>query len=209
MHALFRGVAVIPVLTIEREAHAVPLARALLDGGLRLIEVTLRTPAAPAAIAAIVREVPQIVVGAGTVQRPADVVQACAAGARFLVSPGMTAELAAAALATQLPYLPGVATPSEVMAARDLGISFLKLFPAEAVGGVAMLRALAPVFAGVAFCPTGGIDERAAAEYLALPNVPVVGGSWMAPSELVAAGDWAAVRRLAERAAALRPGHAA
>jgi len=209
MHALFRGVAVIPVLTIEREAHAVPLARALLDGGLRLIEVTLRTPAAPAAIAAIVREVPQIVVGAGTVQRPADVVQACAAGARFLVSPGMTAELAAAALATQLPYLPGVATPSEVMAARDLGISFLKLFPAEAVGGVAMLRALAPVFAGVAFCPTGGIDERAAAEYLALPNVPVVGGSWMAPSELVAAGDWAAVRRLAERAAAIRPGHAA
>jgi len=209
MHALFRGVAVIPVLTIEREAHAVPLARALLDGGLRLIEVTLRTPAAPAAIAAIVREVPQIVVGAGTVQRPADVVQACAAGARFLVSPGITAELAAAALATQLPYLPGVATPSEVMAARDLGISFLKLFPAEAVGGVAMLRALAPVFAGVAFCPTGGIDERAAAEYLALPNVPVVGGSWMAPSELVAAGDWAAVRRLAERAAAIRPGHAA
>ena len=209
MHALFRGVAVIPVLTIEREAHAVPLARALLDGGLRLIEVTLRTPAAPAAIAAIVREVPQIVVGAGTVQRPADVVQACAAGARFLVSPGMTAELAAAALATQLPYLPGVATPSEVMAARDLGISFLKLFPAEAVGGVAMLRALAPVFAGVAFCPTGGIDERAAAEYLALPNVPVVGGSWMAPSELVAAGDWAAVRRLAERAAAIRPRRAA
>ena len=209
MHALFRGVAVIPVLTIEREAHAVPLARALLDGGLRLIEVTLRTPAAPAAIAAIVREVPQIVVGAGTVQRPADVVQACAAGARFLVSPGMTAELAAAALATQLPYLPGVATPSEVMTARDLGISFLKLVPAEAAGGVAMLRALAPVFAGVAFCPTGGIDERAAAEYLALPNVPVVGGSWMAPSELVAAGDWAAVRRLAERAAAIRPGHAA
>ena len=209
MHALFRGVAVIPVLTIEREAHAVPLARALLDGGLRLIEVTLRTPAAAAAIAAIVREVPQIVVGAGTVQRPADVVQACAAGARFLVSPGMTAELAAAALATQLPYLPGVATPSEVMAARDLGISFLKLFPAEAVGGIAMLRALAPVFAGVAFCPTGGIDERAAAEYLALPNVPVVGGSWMAPSELVAAGDWAAVRRLAERAAAIRPRHAA
>ena len=209
MHALFRGVAVIPVLTIEREAHAVPLARALLDGGLRLIEVTLRTPAAPAAIAAIVREVPQIVVGAGTVQRPADVVQACAAGARFLVSPGMTAELAASALATQLPYLPGVATPSDVMAARDLGISVLKLFPAEAVGGVAMLRALAPVFAGVAFCPTGGIDERAAAEYLALPNVPVVGGSWMAPSELVAAGDWAAVRRLAERAAAIRPGHAA
>src|SRR5215471_16014909 len=203
MHSLFRGVAVIPVLTIEREAHAVPLARALLDGGLSIIEVTLRTPAAAAAIAAIVREVPQIVVGAGTVQRPADVVQACAAGARFLVSPGMTAELAAAALATQLPYLPGVATPSEVMAARDLGISFLKLFPAEAVGGIAMLRALAPVFAGVAFCPTGGIDEQSAAEYLALPSVPMVGGSWMAPDDAVAAGDWARVRHLAERASAI------
>jgi len=205
MHSLFRGVAVIPVLTIEREAHAVPLARALLDGGLSIIEVTLRTPAAAAAIAAIVREVPQIVVGAGTVQRPADVVQACAAGASFLVSPGMTAELAAAALATQLPYIPGVATPAEVMTARDLGISFLKLFPAEAVGGLAMLRALAPVFAGVAFCPTGGIDEQSAAEYLALPNVPVVGGSWMAPRQIVAAEDWARVRQLAERAAAIRP----
>jgi 2-dehydro-3-deoxyphosphogluconate aldolase / (4S)-4-hydroxy-2-oxoglutarate aldolase len=200
MHALFRGVAVIPVLTIEREKDAVPLAHALLEGGLSLIEVTLRTPAAPAAIAAIARELPEIVVGAGTVQRPADVVQACAAGARFLVSPGMTAELAGAALATELPYLPGVATPSEVMAARDLGICFLKLFPAEAVGGLALLRALAPVFPGVAFCPTGGIDERSAREYLALPNVPIVGGSWMAPKEAIAAGDWERVRRLAERA---------
>jgi 2-dehydro-3-deoxyphosphogluconate aldolase / (4S)-4-hydroxy-2-oxoglutarate aldolase len=200
MHALFRGVAVIPVLTIEREKDAVPLAHALLEGGLSLIEVTLRTPAAPAAIAAIARELPQIVVGAGTVQRPADVVQACAAGARFLVSPGMTAELAGAALATELPYLPGVATPSEVMAARDLGICFLKLFPAKAVGGLALLRALAPVFPGVAFCPTGGIDERSAREYLALPNVPIVGGSWMAPKEAIAAGDWERVRRLAERA---------
>jgi 2-dehydro-3-deoxyphosphogluconate aldolase/(4S)-4-hydroxy-2-oxoglutarate aldolase len=202
MHTLFCGVTVIPVLTIEREADAVPLARALFEGGLRLIEVTLRTPAALAAIAAIAREIPQIVIGAGTVQRPADVVQAGAAGARFLISPGMTAELAAAALATELPYLPGVATPSEVMAARDLGICFLKLFPAEAVGGLALLRALAPVFPGIAFCPTGGIDERSAREYLALPNVPMVGGSWMAPREAVAAGDWARVRRLAERAAA-------
>jgi 2-dehydro-3-deoxyphosphogluconate aldolase/(4S)-4-hydroxy-2-oxoglutarate aldolase len=200
MHALFCGVTVIPVLTIERESDAVPLARALFEGGLSLIEVTLRTPAAPAAIAAIARELPQIVVGAGTIQRPADVVQACAAGARFLVSPGMTAELAAAALATGRPYLPGVATPSEAMAARDLGISFLKLFPAEAVGGLALLRALAPVFPGVAFCPTGGVDERSAREYLALPNVPIVGGSWMAPKEAIAAGDWQRVRRLAERA---------
>jgi 2-dehydro-3-deoxyphosphogluconate aldolase / (4S)-4-hydroxy-2-oxoglutarate aldolase len=209
MHTLFRSVTVIPVLTIEREGDAVPLARALLDGGLPLIEVTLRTPAALAAIAAIAREVPQIVVGAGTVQRPSDVVQACTAGARFLVSPGMTPELAAAALATERPYLPGVATPSEVMTARDLGVSFVKLFPAEAVGGFALLQALAPVFPGVAFCPTGGIDERSAAKYLALPNVPMVGGSWMAPREAVAAGDWATVRRLAERAAAITGQHAA
>jgi 2-dehydro-3-deoxyphosphogluconate aldolase/(4S)-4-hydroxy-2-oxoglutarate aldolase len=151
VHNLFRGVVVIPVMTIEREEDAVPLARALLDGRLPLLEATLRTPAALAAIAAIAREVPRVVVGAGTVQRPADVVQACTAGARFLVSPGMTPELAAAALATELPYLPGVATPSEVMTARDLGISFLKLFPAEAAGGLALLQALAPVFPGVAF----------------------------------------------------------
>jgi len=209
VHNLFRGMAVIPVLTIEREAHAVPLARALLDGGLPLLEVTLRTPAALAAIAAIAREVPQVVVGAGTVQRPADVVQACTAGARFLVSPGMTPELAAAALAAELPYLPGVATPSEIMTARDLGISFLKLFPAEAVGGLALLQALAPIFPGIAFCPTGGIDERSAAKYLALPNVPMVGGSWMAPREARAAGDWATVRRLAERAAAIGRQHTA
>jgi 2-dehydro-3-deoxyphosphogluconate aldolase/(4S)-4-hydroxy-2-oxoglutarate aldolase len=209
MHALFRGVAVVPVLTIARETDAVPLARALLEGGLRLIEVTLRTPAARAAIAAITRELPQVVVGAGTVQRPADVVEACAAGAQFLVSPGMTAELAAAALATELPYLPGVATPSEVMAARDLGISFLKLFPAGAVGGLALLRTLAPVFSGVAFCPTGGIDERSAREYLALPNVPMVGGSWMVPAEAIAAGDWARIRRLAGRASAIGRSEAA
>jgi 2-dehydro-3-deoxyphosphogluconate aldolase/(4S)-4-hydroxy-2-oxoglutarate aldolase len=205
MHELFRGVAVMPVLTIEREADAVPLAHALFEGGFPLLEVTLRTPAAPAAIAAIRRELPQICVGAGTVQRPADVVEACAAGARFLVSPGMTAELAGAALAAELPYLPGIATPSEVMAARDLGISFVKLFPAGAVGGLGLLRALAPVFSGVAFCPTGGIDERSAAEYLALPNVPMVGGSWMAPKEAIAAGDWAKVRRLARRAVAIGP----
>src|SRR5215467_5415842 len=203
MHDLFCDATVIPVLTIEREADAIPLARALYDGGLRLMEVTLRTPAAPAAIAAITREMPQMVVGAGTVQRPADVAQACAAGARFLVSPGMTPELAAAALATDLPYIPGVATPSEVMAARDLGISFLKLFPAEALRGLVLLRALAPVFPGVAFCPTGGIDEHTVAEYLSLPNVPMVGGSWMAPKDAIMAGDWARLRFLAQRAHAM------
>src|SRR5438270_6786978 len=203
MHALFCGISVIPVLTIDRERDAVPLARALVDGGLPVIEVTLRTPAATAAIAAIAGQLPQIVVGAGTLQRAADVAAAVHAGARFLVSPGTMPELAASALATELPYLPGVATPSEIMAARALGICVMKLFPAAALGGTAMLRALAPVFPGVAFCPTGGIDERSAAEYLALPNVPMVGGSWMAPKDAIAAGGWRRVRRLADRAAAI------
>jgi 2-dehydro-3-deoxyphosphogluconate aldolase/(4S)-4-hydroxy-2-oxoglutarate aldolase len=203
MHALFRGTAVIPVVTIERERDAVPLARALFEGGLPVIEITLRTAAAAPAIAAISRALPHVVVGAGTLLRAADVATAVHAGARFLVSPGMTQELTATALAAELPYLPGVATPSEVMAARALGICVMKLFPAEALGGVGWLRALAPVFPGVVFCPTGGIDEANAADYLALPNVPMVGGSWMAPKEAIAAGDWGRVRRLAERAAAI------
>src|SRR3954468_16547805 len=203
MHALFRGVSVIPVVTIDRERDAVPLARALFDGGLPVIEVALRTPVAVAAIAAIARELPQVVVGAGTLLRAADVGRAVQAGARVLVSPGVTPELAGSALATELPYLPGVATPSEVMTARALGICVMKLFPAEALGGVAFVKALAPVFPGVAFCPTGGIDEGNAAEYLSLPNVPVVGGSWMVPRDAILAGDWSRVRRLAERAAAL------
>jgi 2-dehydro-3-deoxyphosphogluconate aldolase / (4S)-4-hydroxy-2-oxoglutarate aldolase len=203
MHALFRGVSVIPVVTIAREADAVPLARALADGGLPAIEVTMRTGAALPAIAAIAAALPQVVVGAGTIQRAADAEAARAAGARFLVSPGTTPELASAALATGLPYIPGVATPSEVMAARDLGLCFLKLFPAEALDGLALLRALAPVFPGIAFCPTGGIDERIAADYLALPNVTAVGGSWMAPRQAIEAEDWPQIRRLAARAAAL------
>src|ERR1700730_18471206 len=202
MHALFRGISVIPVLTIERERDAVPLARALYEGGVTVIEIMLRT-AAPAAIAAIARELPQIVVGAGTLLRAADIATAVHAGARFLVSPGMIPELAAAALSAELPYLPGVATPSEVMAARALGICVMKLFPAEALGGTAWLKALAPVFPGVAFCPTGGIDEASAGEKLPLPNVRMVGGSWMAPKAAIAAGDCRRVRRLAERAAAI------
>ena len=209
MHALFRGISVIPVLTIDRERDALPLARALCDGGLPVIEVTLRTPAAIAAIAAIRQELPQVTVGAGTLQRAADVAAAVHAGARFLVSPGTTPELAASALATELPYLPGVATPSEVMAARALGVCFMKFFPTEALGGAVFLRALAPVFPGIAFCPTGGIDERLAADYLALPNVPIVGGSWMAPREAIMAADWSRIRRLAERAAAIGRAEAA
>lgn len=203
MHPLFRGTAVIPVLSIERERDAVPLARALGEGGLNLIEVTFRTEAAAASIAAIAAELPHIIVGAGTLLRAKDIGEAVRAGAKFLVSPGTTPELAGAALATDLPYLPGVATPSEIMAARTLGICVMKLFPAEAMGGVALLRALAPVFPGIAFCPTSGIDERSAEHYLALPNVPMVGGSWMAPRDAIAAGDWDRIRRLAERAATI------
>jgi len=203
MHAHFRGASVIPVLTIEREGDAVPLARALGEGGLGVIEVALRTPAATAAIAGIARELPHIVVGAGTLLRAADVAAAVHAGARFLVSPGTTPELAASAMASELPYLPGVATPSEVMAARALGLCLMKFFPAEALGGIAWVRALAPVFPGVVFCPTGGIGEREAADYLALSNVAMVGGSWMVPKDAIAAGDWPRIRRLAERAAAI------
>jgi 2-dehydro-3-deoxyphosphogluconate aldolase/(4S)-4-hydroxy-2-oxoglutarate aldolase len=209
MQSLFRATSVIPVLTIERERDAIPLARALYEGGLRVIEVTFRTAAAPAAITAITAELPQIVVGAGTLLRAGDVAAAARAGARFLVSPGTTPELAGAALATELPYLPGVATPSEIMAARALGICVMKLFPAEALGGIALLRALAPVFPGIAFCPTGGIDECSAAAYLALPNVPMIGASWMAPRDAIAVGDWNRIRRLAERAAAIGQAEAA
>jgi 2-dehydro-3-deoxyphosphogluconate aldolase/(4S)-4-hydroxy-2-oxoglutarate aldolase len=209
MHPLFAGAFVIPVLSIEREQDAVPLARALYEGGLGVLEVTFRTAAAVASIAAISTELPQVTVGAGTLLRAADVAAAVQAGARFLVSPGTTPQLAGAALATELPYLPGVATPSEIMAARALGICVMKLFPAAAMGGVALLRALAPVFPGIAFCPTGGIDERSAADYLALPNVPMVGGSWMAPRDAIAAGDWGRIRRLAERAAAIGRAEAA
>jgi 2-dehydro-3-deoxyphosphogluconate aldolase / (4S)-4-hydroxy-2-oxoglutarate aldolase len=203
MHPLFRRTSVIPVLSIERERDAVPLARALYEGGLGVIEVTFRTAAAAASIAAIGAALPQVTVGAGTLLRAADIAAAVGAGAKFLVSPGTTPELAGAALATELPYLPGVATPSEIMAARALGVCVMKLFPAEAMGGAALLRALAPVFPGIAFCPTGGIDELSAADYLALPNVPLVGGSWMAPRDAIAAGDWPRIRRLAERAAAI------
>ncbi len=202
MDAIFRGVRVVPVLTIEREADAVPLARALARGGLKLLEVTLRTPAAPKAIAAIAREVPEVVVGAGTVLRDADVARAKAAGARVLVSPGLTQELAAAGLASELPYLPGVVTPSEVILARDLGFSLLKFYPAAGAGGVATLRNYALVFAGTAFCPTGGVSAENAGDYLALPNVPMVGGSWMVPAAALAAGDWDAIAAEARRAAA-------
>jgi 2-dehydro-3-deoxyphosphogluconate aldolase/(4S)-4-hydroxy-2-oxoglutarate aldolase len=204
MHEVFQGTTVIPVVTIARAADAVPLAEALLRGGLRVIEVTLRTPEAPAAIRAIARALPDVVVGAGTVLTGADVTRAVEAGARFLVSPGLTADLVAAGLGSELPYIPGAVTPSEVIAAREHGFSLLKFFPAEAFGGIEALRQLAPVFPGIAFCPTGGVGADNAAHYLALANVPMVGGSWMAPAAAVAAQDWAGIEDNARRAAGLR-----
>jgi 2-dehydro-3-deoxyphosphogluconate aldolase/(4S)-4-hydroxy-2-oxoglutarate aldolase len=203
MHEVFQGTTVIPVVTIARAADAVPLAEALLRGGLRVIEVTLRTPEAPAAIRAIARALPDVVVGAGTVLTGADVTRAVEAGARFLVSPGLTADLVAAGLGSELPYIPGAVTPSEVIAAREHGFSLLKFFPAEAFGGIEALRQLAPVFPGIAFCPTGGVGAENAAQYLSLPNVPMVGGSWMAPAEAITAQDWAGIEDKARRAAGL------
>jgi 2-dehydro-3-deoxyphosphogluconate aldolase/(4S)-4-hydroxy-2-oxoglutarate aldolase len=201
MHAIFRETRVIPVVTIERAADAVPLARALARGGLNVIEVTLRTPAAPSAIAAIARDVPEVVVGAGTILRDSDISRALAAGARFLVSPGLTPELAAAGLASEVPYVPGAITPSEIIAARELGFSFLKFYPAAGAGGVSTLRNYGLVFSGTVFCPTGGVTGENAREYLALPNVPLVGGAWMATPEAIAAGDWVGITERARSAA--------
>lgn len=195
---------VIPVIVLEREADAVPLARALVEGGVRVLEVTLRTPAALACISAIARAVPQAVVGAGTVRSAADARAARDAGAAFAVSPGYTAEVGAACRELALPLLPGVATASEVMGASADGHRFLKFFPATAAGGLPMLKALAGPFADIAFCPTGGITAESAPQFLALPNVRVVGGSWLTPADALAAGDWSRITALARAAAALR-----
>jgi len=194
---------VIPVIVLQRADDAVPLARALVAGGVRVLEVTLRTPAALAAIEAIARAVPDAIVGAGTVRSDADARAAHAAGARFVVSPGWSPRVAAACRSLGLDLLPGVATASEVMQAADEGYRFLKFFPATAAGGTALLKAWASPFADVAFCPTGGIDAASAPEYLALANVKVVGGSWLTPTEAVVAGDWARIERLARDAARL------
>ncbi len=194
---------VIPVVVVDDIAHAVPLARALVAGGVPVIELTLRTPAALDAIRAIAGEVPEIIVGAGTVLSPGHAKRAYDAGARFLVSPGATPGLLAAMADTGLPFLPGTATVSEVLAARETGLTELKFFPAEASGGAAYLSALASVVPDVRFCPTGGITPATAASYLALANVGCVGGSWLTPKDAVAAGDWELITELARDAAAL------
>lgn len=195
---------VIPVIVIEDLAHAVPLARALVEGGVRVLEVTLRTAVALQAIEIMAREVPEAIVGAGTLRTAADAQAVKNAGAAFAVSPGFTAELSAACRALQLPLLPGVSSASEVMRANDAGHSFLKLFPATAVGGVNLLKGLAGPFPDVAFCPTGGITLETAPQFLALPNVKVCGGSWLTPKDAMQQGDWARITRLAREASALR-----
>lgn len=191
---------VIPVLTIKDAATAPDLARALVRGGLRVLEITLRTPAALDAVKAIAETVPDAIVGTGTVITPDDVSASVGAGARFVVSPGCTERLAAAAAQSGLPFLPGVSTASEAMRAAELGFDILKFFPAEQSGGVAVLKALAAPLPGLRFCPTGGISQANVDAYLGLANVACVGGSWVAPPDAVASGDWDRIEALAARA---------
>ena len=195
---------VMPVVVIDDAAHAEPLARALVAGGIRAIEITLRTGAALDAVRAIARDVPDAIPGVGTALTVADVLAALDAGAKFIVSPGATPTLLEAAIGSGLPFLPGVATASELMAGMAAGLSAFKYFPAAQAGGVEGLKALAGPFPRARFCPTGGVSAANAASYLALPNVACVGGSWIAPREMIAAGDFARIEQLARAAAALR-----
>lgn len=194
---------VIPVVVVDDAEHAVPLAEALLRGGVRVIELTLRTPAALAAIERVAAEVPGIVIGAGTVTAPEHAEQAAKAGAAFLVTPGSTDRVLDAAEDTGLPFLPGAATVSEAMRLAERGLTSLKFFPAEAVGGVDYLKSIGGPLPGLRFCPTGGITPATAPNYLALPNVGCVGGSWLAPKDALVSGDWARVEELARAASAL------
>ena len=200
---LLRQSPVMPVIVVNDAAVAVDLAHALVAGGIRTLEITLRTKAALAAMRRIRDEVPDALVGAGTVRTRAHLEAALDAGAQFGLSPGLTPELAAAARASGVPFIPGVATASEAMRAQDEGFNILKLFPAEAVGGIKLLKALAGPLPELRFCPTGGIDASNAGNYLALPNVLAVGGSWLTPEAALAAQDWAKITALAKEACAL------
>ena len=195
---------VMPVMVINQIEQAVPLARALVEGGLKVLEITLRTPVALECIRRIKAEVPGAIVGAGTIINTQTLDQAIAAGAEFIVSPGVTPGLLDAALSSGIPTLPGVITPSEVMRLLEKGITAMKFFPAEAAGGIPMLKSIGGPLPQVTFCPTGGVNPKNAPDYLALTNVACVGGSWMAPAELVDAGDWAEITRRAAVAAALK-----
>ncbi|MBR0827517.1 bifunctional 4-hydroxy-2-oxoglutarate aldolase/2-dehydro-3-deoxy-phosphogluconate aldolase [Bradyrhizobium manausense] len=197
--ALFKAATVIPVLTIERLEDAVPLARALVAGGVRTLEVTLRTPVAADAAKAMISEVPEAIVGIGTILNPADLARAEALGAKFGISPGGTPDLLKAAAGSALPFAPGIATASELMQALAFGFDLAKFFPAEQAGGIKGLRALGGPFPNVRFCPTGGVGEANAATWLAEPNVLAVGGSWLCPTAEVKAGNWAGITAICQR----------
>lgn len=203
MRNLLAGCPVMPILTVHDVSSAAPLARALVAGGIHIFEVLKRTNMACDAVAEMRAAVPEAVVGMGTLLTPDDVARAVAAGAHFGVSPGLTAVLADAVVDHGLPFLPGVATASEVMSAHDRGFRCMKLFPAQGAAGVAFLRAVAPVFPDVMFCPTGGVGRADAVAYLQLPNCTTVGGSWVAPPDMVRAGDWDGITALARSAASL------
>lgn len=194
---------VVPVLVVDRVATAIPLAQALVAGGLKAIEITLRTEAALDAIKAVADEVEGAEVGAGTILNARQYEAAVSAGSTFIVSPGTTQELLDAARGSPVPMLPGAATPSEAMALREEGYAVLKFFPAEQAGGAAYLKSLSSPLGGISFCPTGGITAKTAMDYLSLPNVICVGGSWVAPKKLVEAGDWEAITALAAEASRL------
>ena len=202
--AVMQDAPVIPVIVLQKIEHAVPMARALVAGGVRMLEVTLRTPVALQCIEAIARDVPEAVVGAGTVRSPADAQAASLAGARFAVSPGYTHAIGRACHDLRLPWLPGVATGSEIMQAQEGGYTALKFFPALQAGGLAMLKAWQGPFGDVQFCPTGGMSAANARDFLALSNVTCVGGSWLVPADLLAQGDWAGITELARAAMLLR-----
>lgn len=201
---IMRSSPVIPVIAIDDLAHAVPLARALVAGGIRVLEVTLRTQHGLAAIRLIAEQVPEAILGVGTLTRHEDFAAARDAGAVFGVSPGLTKDLIEGARSSGLPLLPGVMTPSEVMSAREAGFRQVKLFPAVPAGGVGMLNAIAGPLPDMLFCPTGGISQETATQFLACKNVACVGGSWLTPKDALAAGNWARVTALALAASALR-----
>jgi 2-dehydro-3-deoxyphosphogluconate aldolase/(4S)-4-hydroxy-2-oxoglutarate aldolase len=196
---------VVPVIVISDVSQAVPMAQALLAGGMDVMEITLRHRAGLAAIEAVATHVPQMHVGAGTVTRASEMKDVHAAGARFALSPGMSDALVQAAMDCRLPFMPGVMTPSEVMRARDHGFGLMKLFPAAQAGGLAMLKALSGPLGDVQFCPTGGVTPDNMAEFFKLSNVAMVGGSWLTPAEAVAAQDWARITALAQQALAQMP----
>lgn len=198
---------VVPVIVLNDAAHAVPLAHALLEGGIDVMEITLRSGVALKAIESVARAVPQMRVGAGTVTRVAEVKQVISAGATFALSPGCTDDLVHAVREANLPFIPGVMTPSEVMRARDHGFTLMKLFPASQAGGLGMLRALGAPLPDVRFCPTGGVSVENLRDFLKLPNVAMAGGSWLTPADLLRHGDWAGITNLAREATALAAPH--